>query len=195
VTFPHDSSRHPLVRRSGKQLLTGIPLRLGMYMTATSNTPLIRNATARDVARIRAIARRAYEKYVPRIGREPAPMVADYVSQIAAHHGVVIEVAGRICGYMIAWPESDAYFVDNIGVDPAYQGKSLGRRLIEHAAAQAGRLNLLALRLHTNVMMTENLSMYAHMGFVETHRGIENGYHRVYMRRALVEGEESPRHG
>jgi hypothetical protein len=36
--------------------------------------PLIRKAMAEDTARIGAIARAAYAKYVPRIGREPAPM-------------------------------------------------------------------------------------------------------------------------
>src|SRR5262252_2834585 len=40
--------------------------------------PLIRKATAEDAARIRAIARAAYAKYVPRIGREPPPMVVDF---------------------------------------------------------------------------------------------------------------------
>jgi len=29
--------------------------------------------------------------------------------------------------------------------------------------------------------MTENLSMYAHLGFVETHRVTEDGFNRVYM--------------
>ena len=159
-------------------------------MTRVSDTPTIRAATTDDVARIRAIARRAYGKYVPRIGREPAPMVADYDAHIAIHHVVVIEAGGDVCGYMIAWPEADAYFIDNIGVDPACQGKGLGRRLIEHAVAEATHLHLPALRLYTNVMMTENLSMYARMGFVETHRAIEDGYHRVYMRRSLANGEQ-----
>jgi hypothetical protein len=35
------------------------------------------------------------------------------------------------------------------------------------------------------VMMIENLSMYAHLGFVETHRVFEQGFHRAYMRRSL----------
>ena len=39
---------------------------------------LIRQAMPEDAARIRAIARAAYAKYVPRIGREPPPMVADF---------------------------------------------------------------------------------------------------------------------
>jgi ribosomal protein S18 acetylase RimI-like enzyme len=156
------------------------------------NTPLIRSATAHDAERLGAIARAAYIKYVPRIGREPSPMLADYPADIAAHRVVVIEAAGqvcgykvcgyKVCGYMVAWPEADAYFIENIGVDPACQGQGLGRRLIDHAVAEANRLHLPALRLYTNALMTENLSMYAHIGFVETHRAIEKGYHRVYMR-------------
>ena len=47
-------------------------------MTTPGNTPHIRAATANDAARMRAIALAAYAKYVPRIGREPAPMVAEY---------------------------------------------------------------------------------------------------------------------
>jgi hypothetical protein len=80
-------------------------------MTTLSSTPLIRSATADDVARIGAIARAAYIKYVPRIGREPAPMVADFSAEIAAHRVVVIEAAEKVSGYMIAWPEPDAYFM------------------------------------------------------------------------------------
>jgi len=159
-------------------------------MTTPSNTPLIRSATADDAARIGAVARAAYAKYVPRIGREPAPMVADFDAEIAAHRIVVIETAGKVGGYMIAWPEADAYFIDNIAVDPACQGEGLGRRLMEYAAAEANRLRLSALRLYTNVLMIENLSIYAHLGFVETHRAIEKGFDRVYMRRSLPRGEQ-----
>ena len=159
--------------------LTSLP------MKETSVARGIRSATAGDVARIGAIARAAYLKYVPRIGREPAPMITDYAAETAARRVVVIEAAGKVSGYMVAWPEADSYFIDNIAVDPECQGAGLGRCLIEHAAAEANRLRLPALRLYTNVMMIENLSMYAHLGFVETHRAFEDGFHRVYMRRSL----------
>ena len=69
--------------------------------------PLVRRATADDAARIRAIARAAYVKYVPRIGREPAPMLADFAAEIVAGRVMVIETAGEVDGYMIAWPEAD----------------------------------------------------------------------------------------
>jgi ribosomal protein S18 acetylase RimI-like enzyme len=147
--------------------------------------PKIRMAVPGDAPRLAAIAIAAYAKYVPRIGREPAPMRADFPAAIAAGHVVVIEHAGAIQGYLVAWAEPDAYFLDNIAVDPAHAGKRLGRAFIDHAAADARRCRLPALRLHTNVAMTENIAMYGHLGFVETHRGTEKGFHRVHMRREL----------
>jgi ribosomal protein S18 acetylase RimI-like enzyme len=139
---------------------------------------------------MRAIALAAYAKYVPRIGREPSPMVADYEAEVAANRAVVIEAAGSVLGYMIAWPEPDAYFIDNIGVDPACHGGGLGRCLIDHAVSQADRLGLPALSLYTNALMSENLAMYAHIGFVETHRAVEKGFHRVHMRWILPTEEQ-----
>jgi ribosomal protein S18 acetylase RimI-like enzyme len=147
--------------------------------------PLIRKARAEDAVRIGAIAWAAYSKYVARIGREPAPMLADFAAEIAADHVVVTGTDGRIDGYMIAWPETDAYFIDNVAVDPAQQGKGLGRQLIRHAVAEATRHRPSAIRLYTNAAMTENLSMYARMGFVETHRVVEKGFDRIDMRWVL----------
>jgi len=146
----------------------------------------IRGAHADDAARIGEIARAAYEKYVARIGRVPPPMTADFAAAIAAGRVVVIEADGAVAGYVIAWPEADAYFIDNIAVDPAWQGRGLGRRLMDHGEREARRHALGAIRLYTNAAMTENLSLYARLGFVETHRAVEHGFHRVFMRRALT---------
>jgi ribosomal protein S18 acetylase RimI-like enzyme len=149
------------------------------------NLASTRTATPDDADRIRSIARAAYFKYVARIGREPAPMSADFPALIAAGYVIVAEDRGGIKAYMVSWPEEDAHFIDNIAVDPEHQGRGLGRRLIEHAAMEARRLRLPAVRLHTNVAMTENLAMYAHFGFVETHRATEHGFQRVYLRWSL----------
>jgi GNAT superfamily N-acetyltransferase len=143
---------------------------------------MIRGARIDDAGRIREIARAAYARYVPRIGREPAPMVADYDADVGAGRIVVLEVERNVIGYLVAWPDNDAYFIENIGIEPQSQGKGWGRRLINHAATEATRLGLLALRLYTNAAMIENRSMYAHLGFVETHRVTEEGFNRIYMR-------------
>ncbi len=148
---------------------------------------MIRIARIDDVARIRQIARAAYARYVPRIGREPAPMVADYDADVRAGRIVVLEVERNVVGYLVAWPEEDAYFLENIGIEPYFQGKGWGRHLIDYAVSEAARLRLPALRLYTNAAMSENLSMYAHLGFVETHRVTEDGFNRIYMRLNLGE--------
>ena len=142
----------------------------------------IRPATADDCVRIAAIAHAAYIDYVPRIGRPPAPMLADFAAEIAARRVVVVESAGAVAGYMVAWAEPDAYYIDNVAVEPARQGQRLGRALIAHAAATARLLGLPAIRLYTNVAMTENLALYTHLGFVETHRASEDGFDRVHLR-------------
>lgn len=148
---------------------------------------MIRIARTDDVARIREIARAAYARYVPRIGREPAPMVADYDADVCAGRIVVLEVERNVIGYLVAWPEDDAYFIENIAIEPQLRGKGWGRSLMDHAARQAARLCLPALQLYTNAAMTENLAMYAHLGFIETHRVMEDGFNRIYMRLNLAE--------
>ena len=159
-------------------------------MTGEAVVARIRGARADDAARIGEIARAAYGKYVPRIGRAPAPMAADFAAEIAAGRAVVIEAADVIVGYLIAWPLADAYFIDNIAVDPAWQGCGFGRRLMDHGEREARRHGLDAIRLYTNAAMTENLSLYARIGFVETHRAVEQGFCRVFMRRALGAKDE-----
>jgi len=153
-------------------------------------TAYIRSARVDDRVSIGAIARAAYAKYVPRMGREPAPMLTNFAAEIAAGHVVVIETAGAVYGYMIAWPEADAYFIENIAVDPSRQGQGLGRQLMDRAVDEARRHHLSAIRLYTNAAMTENLSIYSQLGFVETHRAVESGFHRVYMRRNLLEAAD-----
>jgi ribosomal protein S18 acetylase RimI-like enzyme len=153
------------------------------------NQVLIRAATSADVARIRSIARAAYTKYIARIGREPPPMLADFAAETTAGHVMVIEAGGEVAGYMIAWPEAEAYFVDNLAVAPEHQGSGVGRSLLDHAVREARRLSLPAVRLYTNVAMTENLAIYDHLQFIETHRAWEEGVHRVHLRLSVTEVE------
>jgi ribosomal protein S18 acetylase RimI-like enzyme len=112
-------------------------------------------------------------------------MVADFAAFIDRDMVVVVEEGGEVHGFMIGWREPESFLIDNLAVDPAEQGRGLGRSLIEHAVSEARRLGLPALRLYTNGAMTENLAIYHRIGFVETHRAVENGLNRVYMRWVL----------
>ena len=147
---------------------------------------LIRPARPGDAERLREIARAAYAKYIPRLGREPTPMSADYAAAVAAGRAVVVVRGDTLLGYLIGRVEDDgSYFIENIAVDPDCQGEGSGARLLRYTMAEARRLGRSALRLSTNAAMTENRALYARFGFVETHRLVEQGYDRVYMRLSL----------
>ena len=60
----------------------------GFEGDSTSPWRMIRKAIEADVGRIVAIAHAAYAKYVPRIGREPPPMLADFAAEVVAGHAV-----------------------------------------------------------------------------------------------------------
>jgi ribosomal protein S18 acetylase RimI-like enzyme len=146
----------------------------------------IRVANPNDRATIEAIVQAAYAHYVPRIGREPAPMTDDYGARIGARQAYVIENDGAVRGVAVLVPESDGMLLDNIAVDPASQGSGLGRALLAFAEAMARQKNMAAIRLYTNAAMTENIALYGRIGYGETHRDGEDGFRRVYMRKALA---------
>lgn len=150
-------------------------------------TPIrIRSAVAADVHDVRRIVERAYERYVPRMGRKPAPMLADYGELIG--RGVVdVAVAAddQLIGVIVLWPETDHLYVDNIAVDPAVRGSGAGGALLAHADEAARAAGRSEIRLYTNEAMTENLDYYPRRGFTETHRAEADGYHRVYFSRPV----------
>lgn len=146
----------------------------------------IRPAVSGDAAAVRACVAAAYAHYVPRIGKEPAPMLADYEALIAAGHVHVLERAGRPAGVLVLMARPDHLFVENVAVHPDFQGFGLGRRLMAFAEETARAHSLPAVRLYTNVHMVENLPFYAALGYVETGRVREAGYDRIYFEKRLT---------
>ena len=88
-------------------------------------------------------------------------------------------------GLLVLIPEADAMLLDNVAVHPSAQGRGLGRQMMMFAEQAARDAGYKAIRLYTNAMMTENIALYARVGYVETHRGVEKGLHRVYMTKKL----------
>ena len=145
-----------------------------------------RSATARDVPAIEALVTAAFARYLPRMDRKPAPMLEDHAALVAAGLVRVIGRGEAVEGAMVLCDRHDHLLIDMVAVAPAAQGAGLGRRLIAAAEQEARHRGRPLLRLCTNVAMVENLALYRHLGFVETHRGLENGYHRVYLEKRLV---------
>jgi GNAT superfamily N-acetyltransferase len=148
----------------------------------------IRKASPADVPRIEAIAAAAYAPYTPRIGRPPAPVTADYGGAAARGEVWVAEADGTITGLLVLVARPDHLLLENVAVDPAAQGTGVGTRLLAEAEEHALRLGLPEVRLYTNVAMTENLAYYPRRGYVETHRGHEDGFDRVYFSKRVEAG-------
>lgn len=147
--------------------------------------PELRLAQPKDVDAVRDCARAAYRKYVERIGREPAPMVADFEAHIRRRQMYVIEDDAGLAGYVVFFRKDDHMFLENVAVPPDRQGNGYGRRLILHAEEEAHRAGLTHVRLYTNVHMRENLGLYKALGYVETGRRREDGFDRVYFEKVL----------
>lgn len=147
---------------------------------------VIRLAAPVDEPAVRACAKAAYAPYIPLIGKEPAPMVADFAAQIVASQVHVAQEAGRFMGFVTFFPEDEHMFLEAVAVTPAAKGRGIGGRLIGYCEGQARRLGLASVRLYTNEMMSANLSFYPHLGYVETARRHEDGYDRVYYEKTLV---------
>jgi len=145
----------------------------------------LRPARPDEAAAIADLVRRAYAIYAPRMDRPPAPVLADYPALISRGVVDVLPDGDRLVGVLVMWPEGDHLFVENIAIDPADQGKGIGRQLMRFAESRAQALGLTAVELYTNVVMTENLAFYARLGFVEVDRRQDEGYQRVFMRKVL----------
>jgi len=145
---------------------------------------MIRPATPADLREVEVVVHAAYGGYVARIGKEPGPMQDDYASLIDQGRVYLLDDGG-VAGVVVLIPERDAMFLDNVAVRPEAQGKGYGRRLLAFAEDEARRRGLPRVRLYTNVRMIENLSLYNRLGYIETHRGEQHGYSRVFMEKSL----------
>ncbi len=145
-----------------------------------------RRAVADDLAAVERIVAEAFTPYIPRAGRKPAVMSNDYAALIAAG-AVFVQTApdGPVVGLVVLRDEPDVLYIDTLAVDPAAHGEGHGRALLDFAAGEARRRGFPALRLCTNVVMTENIAFYGHLGWEETHRGTEAGFERVFFRKRV----------
>ena len=147
--------------------------------------PILRSATEDDLEKIERLVVAAFERYVARIGKLPAPMTADYAELLRTSRVWVIDDGQQLLGLLVTQAQPDHLLLDVIAVAPAAQGGGHGRALLERADRDARELGLSELRLCTNESMTENLEFYPRRGFHETSRGVQDGFHRVFFAKLL----------
>jgi GNAT superfamily N-acetyltransferase len=146
----------------------------------------IRAARPGDADAIEGCVHRAYEKYVPRIGRLPKPMQADYASAITAHQLWVVDgEAGAAAAVLELIPQDDHLLIENVAVDPARQHGGLGRKLMAFAEDEGRRQGFRELRLYTNEKFVENIAFYGKLGYAVTERQPYKDSVVVFMRKPL----------
>jgi ribosomal protein S18 acetylase RimI-like enzyme len=146
---------------------------------------MIRPADPGDVDALQAIAVAAYEKYLQRIGRPPAPMTADYAQAVRDRRVWAAVQDGEISGFAVLITQPGYLELENIAVRPAAQGRGIGALLLSLAEDRARELGIGEVRLYTNQAMTENLGYYARRGYAETHRAEQDGFNRVFFRKPV----------
>src|SRR4051812_46433136 len=134
---------------------------------------------------MRALARSAYARYLERIGREPAPMTADYESIASSGRALLARRGAAVIGMLVTSLEESALLVENLAVLPEARGAGVGSLLLQRAEDLARAAGRTEIRLYTNEAMVENLAYYRRRGFVETHRAAHEGFRRVFFTKTL----------
>lgn len=146
----------------------------------------IREATPADAESMKACVEKAYQKYIPVIGKKPGPMLDDYNQVVLQHSAFVGEFNQGIVGILVLIKQSSSLLLDNVAVDPDYQGKGFGGKLVDFAEAEAIRLGYPALELYTHELMTDNYRSYLRLGYIEVERRQVKGFARIYMKKKLA---------
>jgi GNAT superfamily N-acetyltransferase len=151
-----------------------------------SDSAKIRRPDRHEDSAVRSIVTAAYQRYVPVIGTRPGPMLDDYAARIAADQVWVLAKGQTLLGVLVLAEDGDTFLLDNIAIHPDHQGAGYGRVLLDFAEDEARRRGWGRIVLYTNVMMTDNIAIYAKRGYVERERRREKGFDRVYMVKTLT---------
>jgi GNAT superfamily N-acetyltransferase len=134
-----------------------------------SDNSSIRKANIGDAIHLKACMVLAYAAYQERMGgaRLP-PMDVDYSSEIENYPCWVVESAGEILGGLIMTFAADRAQIANIAVAPQVQGQGIGGKLLKFAESEAGKRGFFELHLATHALLSENISLYRHLGWEQS---------------------------
>ncbi|WP_404710318.1 GNAT family N-acetyltransferase [Sphingomonas sp. MMS24-J13] len=147
---------------------------------------MIRLATIDDAAAVTALTRSAYSKWVSVIGREPLPMRVDHAAHIRDHRADLLFVGEELAALVETIERDDDVLIENVAVDPSFQKRGYGRRMVAYAEQLARDAGLTTVRLYTNQMFQENLRLYASLGYEVEREEALNGGVAIHMVKVVV---------
>ena len=113
-------------------------------------------------------------------------MDADYAEVLEIANVWVLNSLDGVLGVLVTHVMSDHLFVETVAVAATAQGHGYGAMLLARAECDARLAGRDEVRLYTNTAMTENLTFYPRHGYVETRRGREDGFDRVYYAKSVA---------
>lgn len=127
----------------------------------------LRHAVADDVPALTALIRAAYAIYDGR-GID-LPPVSDGLDAVVAETPVILAEKGhQPLGAIVLRETPDALQVENLAVHPAASGQGIAKRLLAEAETIARAQGFDKLCLATHRDLTENISLYRHLGWTIT---------------------------
>lgn len=143
----------------------------------------IRKAVIDDSVGLQNCMEKAYSIYQSRMdGKRLPPMDVDYSLEIKEFPCWVVEYNDKIVGGLIMTFDNEYASIANIAVHPDFQGQGLGGGLMKFAESKAKEMNFSELRLSTHILLTENISLYLHLGWIE----IDRDDVRVYFKKKIL---------
>jgi ribosomal protein S18 acetylase RimI-like enzyme len=145
----------------------------------------LRIATSADAGLIRELVRAAYAKWVPLIGREPRPMLADYDQAVREHRIDLLFLADYMVGLIETLLLHEHLWIENVAVSPDAQGRGYGRHLLAHAEQLAVASARPEIRMLTNAAFTANVQLYQRVGYVIARSEPFMGGTTLHLRKAM----------
>ncbi len=134
-------------------------------------TETIRLAAISDAEAVTALTRSAYAKWVPVIGREPLPMKMDHAAMIREHR-VDLLFVGQDLAALVETIQRD----DGLLIDPRFQKRGYGRKMVAYVEQLAVRVGAGVVRLYTNSQFEENVRLYVSLGYeIEREEALNGG--------------------
>ncbi len=155
----------------------------------------LRPATVADVPAILAVTKAAYALYIDRLD-PPSGVVREQPEAVERYFvagGVIVaEADGEIVGAVRYEPREDYLYLGRLAVAPAWQGRGIGRRLVEAVEEWALLLGLDEVHLGVRMELAENSGLYRHLGYVENGTAPfrhDPRYHYLKMKKRVRGGE------
>ncbi|AER34279.1 MULTISPECIES: GNAT family N-acetyltransferase [Pantoea] len=149
-------------------------------------TEIMRIAAINDAEAVTTLTRMAYAKWVPVIGREPLPMKADHAAFIKDHRVDLLFCDSELAALVETIQRKEDILIENVAVDPRFQKRGYGRKMVAHAEQLAVQAGLNVVRLYTNSLFEVNLRLYASLGYEFEYSEERNGGVAIHMLKRLA---------